>query len=294
MAENILKEVRRVSLEDFDSDPRNRGGVRILEDAKLADAIRALADHPAATRKSPNTEEFSHQTLRVGRQLYDRTGWDTVPHFVLATGVEDFPPLPFPIHTDGEGATFADTRTFTIWVAQSHFEEPHLMLFRPKVSPPPNCEFHLDHNGLYGRTMLQDDMFRQYSTLSDLGVFELSLKKEEILTFNGTIPHCTHPDTPHARHSVNFRCPPNHGSLDEPKLHVNMTSPYGRTFASHSRTTPFSSLLNTADARTTPKGYYEVDFAFRKIARKARNRYYAERLKSFRLIPSRWRKTLRP
>lgn len=292
MAEDILKTIRRVGLDEFDPDPMNPGGVSIFRDAELADAIRALADHPAAARTSPHTQAFNEQTLRLGRQIYDRTGWDVVPHFVLATSVGDFPPLPFPIHTDGEGATFADARTFTIWVPQSHFEEPHLLLFRPKLLPPPNSEFHLDENGLYGRTMLQDDMFKQYSTISDLGVFELSLKKEEILTFNGTVPHCTHPESTRERSSVNFRCPSNRGSLDEPQLHVNMTSPYGRSFASHSKTTPFSSLLRTVDARTSPKGYYEVDFAFRKVARKNRHRQYADRIKGSRWVPSRWRRTL--
>ncbi|MEE3327978.1 MAG: hypothetical protein VX252_11635 [Myxococcota bacterium] len=294
MAEEILKQIRRVGLDDFDSDPRNPGAVGIFKDSALAETIRLLAEYPAATRKSPNTEQFSHHTLQVGRLLHDRMGWDVVPHFVLATNVAEFPPLPFPIHTDGEGSTFADARTFTIWVARSHFGEPHLMLFKPKFSPPPDSEFHLDENGLYGRTMLQDEMFRHYSTLPDLGVLEISLKKDEILAFNGSVPHFTHPDTPRQRSSVNFRCPSNRGSMDEPELHVNMTSPYGRTFASHSKAVPFSPILSSVDARTTPKGYYEVDSAFYEVARKARNRHHMDRIKSSRLIPSRWRKTLRP
>lgn len=289
MAEIALEEIPRLGLDDFDPDPRNLGGVSLFKDAKLAEAIRALGDHPASTRTSPNTHEFSDHTLRINRQLYDRTGWDIVSHFVLAIDVGE---SLFPIHTDWEGATFADTRTFTLWVPLSHFEEPHLMLLRPQVWPPPNCEFHLDENGLYGRTMLHDDIFRLYSTYPDLSVLELSLKKDEILAFNGAIPHFTHPDTASERRSISFRCPSNRGSLDEPQLHLNMTSPYARALALHSETTPLSPLLSTVDARSTPKGYYEVDFAVRRVERKARARHYAQRVRRFRGIPTRWRKGL--
>ena len=49
MAEEILKRIRRVGLDDFDSDPRNPGAVGIFKDSTLAETIRLLAEYPAAT-----------------------------------------------------------------------------------------------------------------------------------------------------------------------------------------------------------------------------------------------------
>ncbi|MEE3328368.1 MAG: hypothetical protein VX252_13605 [Myxococcota bacterium] len=282
MAQGIFKDIRRASLDEFASDPRDQGGVCIFQDDALFDAVNALADDPASMRTSPNTEAFSDQVLRVSRQLYDRTGWDVVPHFILAVDVGD---RPLPLHTDWEGATFADARTFTLWVPQSNFDEPHLMLLRPEVWAPPNCEFILDESGLYGRTMLHDDIYRRYSTYENLGVLEVSLKKGEILAFNGAIPHCTHPETPRERSSVSFRCPSNLGSLDEPRLNVNVTSPYGHALLSHTESVPVSPLLRSVDGRRTVKGYYEVDFAVRKVERRARRRHVVRRVR--RMAPLR-------
>lgn len=277
MAEDFFDDIDRVGLEDFDPDPRNLGGVCVFEDMELFESICALSDDPASMRVAPNNPQFSDRILEVSRQLYERTGWDVIPHFVLATDVGD---RPLPFHTDWEGATFADMRTFTLWVSQSHFDEPHLMLLRPQVWPPPNCEFYLDEKGLYGRTMLHEDMYRLYSTGESLGLLELSLKKGQIVAFNGAIPHCTHPSTPRERSSVSFRCPTNRGTRDEPVLHLNMSSPYGHALASHSASHPISPILRAVDARSTPKGYFEVEGAVRRVERRARVRQVMKRVRS--------------
>ena len=228
-----------------------------------------LADWPAAWKEEPTSKLFSDHVLALGEQLLDRFGWEVVPHFVLATEMGDDPS---PLHTDWEGVTFADPSTFTLWAPQSHFGEPHLMLFQAQFWPPPHCEFFLDESGLYARTMLQDGIYRRYSSYDRLGVLEIKLQEGEVLAFNGTIPHRTHPDTPQGRRSVNVRCPANRGTRAEPGVHVNVTSPFGRGLLGSKKSFPINHILRGVDARITPKGYFELGPFVNSVERRARIR----------------------
>ena len=269
MSQGILAGIQRIGIDHFDSDPRNLGGACILRDPELFDAMGSLADWPAAWNKEPSSAGFSDHMLALGEQLLDRFGWEVVPHFVLATEMAD---NASPLHTDWEGVTFADPSTFTLWAPQSHFGEPHLMLFHSEFWPPPHCEFFLDESGLYARTMLHDGIYRRYSSCDRLGLVEIQLQQGEVLAFNGTIPHRTHPDTPRGRRALNLRCPANRGTRTEPKVHVNVTSPFGRGLLGSVKSVPINHILREVDAKNTPKGYFELGPSLRRVERKARVR----------------------
>lgn len=276
MSHDILTDIRRVGIDHFDPDPRNVGGACILRDPELFEKMGALADWPAAWKKEPSSERFSEAVLSFGDQLFDRSGWDVVPHFVLATEMGN---APSPLHTDWEGVTFADPSTFTLWAPQSHFGEPHLMLFHAEFWPPPHCEFFLDESGLYARTMLRDGIYRRYSGCDRLGLLEIKLQEGEVLAFNGTIPHRTHPDTPQGRRSVNVRCPSNRGTRAEPKVHVNVTSPFGRGLLRNKKSFPINHILRGVDARITPKGYFELGPSVSSVERRARIRRFVKSIR---------------
>jgi len=284
MKQDILKGISRIEIDHFDSDPRHLGGACIIRDQELFDAISGLTDWPAAWQKEPSSKLFSDHVLGLGEQLLDRCGWNVVPHFVLATEIGE---RHSPMHTDWEGVTFADPSTFTLWAPQSHFEEPQLMLFHAEFWPPPQSEFFLDETGLYARTMLHDGIYRRYSSYERLRVVEVQLQKGEVLAFNGTIPHRTHPDTPRGRRAVNLRCPSNRGTRSEPRVHVNTTSPFGRCLLKNMKSVPINHVLREVNAKDTPKGYFELGPAMRYVERMARVRRFARRVRGWARHPAR-------
>ena len=271
----MLKSLSRIGIEEFDSDPRNPGGVCILRDEQLHEAISGLSDWPAAWNTGPSSKPFSDQVLSLGEHLLDQYGWEVVPHFVLATkmGVKHSP-----LHTDWEGLTFADPRTFTLWAPQSHFGEPHLMLLHPEFWPPPHSEFVCDQTGLYARTMLRDEAYRRYSSRDRLRVLDIRLQKGEVLAFNGTIPHCTHPDTPLDRLAVNLRCPSNRGTKEDPKVYLNATAPNGQAILRNIKSTSINRILSEVDAQDTPKGYFELFAVLRQGKQNMRLRRFMRRI----------------
>ena len=272
---NLLEGVKRVGPEAFESDPRSVGGVRILRDAGLHEAMAALASSPAAWNREASTPAFSDEVFGLRTRLERDYEWDVAPHFVLAAEVGD---RAWPIHTDWEGATFLDPHLFTLWTPLSHFGEPQLMLFRPEIWPPPHYGFSLDMSGFHGRTMHSDEMYRRFSTYPGLGVMELSLEEGEVLAFNAAVPHCTHPDASRERASVNLRCPANMGSREDPRVRVNSTSPYAMALLSHAKASPGSRFVKEVDARKTPKGYFETGPAVRHVERKVRIRRRVNRI----------------
>ena len=284
MNQDILKGIQRIEIDHFDPDPRRLGGACILRDQELAEAIGDLADWPAAWNNDPSSQPFNDHVLGLGEQLFDRYSWDVVPHFVLATEMDGQHSA---LHTDWEGVTFADPSTFTLWTPQSHFEEPHLMLIHAEFWPPPHCEFLLDKTGIYARTMFHEGVYRRYSSYERLRVVEIKLKKGEVLAFNGTIAHCTHPDTPHGRRAVNLRCPTNWGTRSEPRVRVNTTSPYGRCLLKNMRSVRINHVLREVNARDTPKGYFELGPAIRHVKRKASLRRFTRKVREWARHPAR-------
>lgn len=274
----MLNKLKRVGIEEFDPDPRNAGGACIFRDHHLHGAMADLADWPAAWSRDPSSPAFSDQVLGLGEHLLEQHGWAVAPHFVLATEMREHHS---PLHTDWEGATFADPRTFTLWAPQSHFGDSHLMLFQPEFWPPPLCEFFLDETGLYARTLRHGGVFRRFSHCDRLRVLEVRLRKGEVLAFNGAIPHRTHPDTPLGRRAINLRCPSNTGTLADPKVCVNVTSPFGRALLQKTASTPINHIVSEVDARETPKGYFELRHAIRRLERSARCRRLLQRVKKW-------------
>ena len=275
MAEDRLGEVERIGIDTFDSDPRSVGGVRILRDPELYESLAALKEWPAAWNKEPGSAAFRDQVLGLGEQLNRNYAWDVAPHFALAAEVGD---RAWPIHTDWEGATFLDPNLFTLWAPLSHFGEPQLMLFHPEVWPPPHYGFSLEKTGLYGRTMHSDEIYRRFATSSGLGMVELALEEGEVLAFNASVPHCTHPLASPRRSSVNLRCPANLGTRAEPRVRVNVTSPYALALLREAEPCGDSRFVREVDARKTPKGYFEVGPSVRHVERKVRARWIVNRI----------------
>ena len=278
MAADSLAEVRRVGLDAFDPDPRRVGGVCVLQDADLYDALAALKSSPAAWRKEPTSADFNEQVLRLGVQLEQSHQWNVVPHFILAAEVGD---RAWPIHTDWEGATFLDPNLFTLWLPLSHFGEPQLMLFQPEVWPPPDHGFSLDETGLYGRTMDSQGVYRRFASYAGLALAEVALEEGQVLAFNASVPHCTHPGASLARAAINLRCPTNLGTREEPRVRVNSSSPYRFPLLPYSEPTPGTRIAREVDARVTPKGYFELGPAVRHAERKARARRFANRIRGW-------------
>ena len=133
------------------------------------------------------------------------------------------------------------------------------MLFLLDLWPPAHCEFLLDAAGLWGRTMDYSGLYQHYGEPSALRCVELSLGRNELLLFNGVIPHMTHPDSPLDRSFINFRCPHNQGTAAQPRIWVNRSSPYAPPFEAFATKTPLNSdLVFEVDVTRTPKGYYEM------------------------------------
>lgn len=276
MAERDLSDVRRVELDAFDPDPTRVGGVRVLRDPALYQALAALKECPAAWNKEPTTKEFNQRVLGLRAPLKQTYGWDVVPHFVLISNTGD---MFWPIHTDWEGATFLDPGLFTLWAPLSHFGQPHLMVFQPEYWPPPDHGFDLDETGLYGRTMDQEGMYRRFARRSRLAAAEIALQEGEVLAFNGSVPHCSHPDAAIGRLAINVRCPGNLGTETEPRVRMNPTSLHAASLLPHSRPSPRTRVARDLDPRTTPKGYFELGPAHRSNERRTRI------LRSLRRVP---------
>ena len=251
---SILEGVSRVSAEDFGADPACPGGVRIVNSPTLYESLSALSRCPAAWGESPTDAHFNTLALNLGAMVRDELQLDVIPHCIFASTLERHR---WDIHTDWEGSTFADPGTFTIWAPLSHIGEPGLLLFKCNVWPSPNFEFKLDETGLYGRTMFLNGAYCRYAEISELGILEVALEKGEIILFNNSVPHMTHPSSAKTRRAINVRCPRNLATKRGKKVRVNLTAPYSRIYLPYvdKTSSKVSDLVYEVDANVTPKGY---------------------------------------
>ena len=86
---SALADIKRVEIDAFDANPMKPGGSCIVQQSELYDAVRSLADYPAAFGMAACDSTFNAASLKVGAAIKAVTGLDVFPHGILAGRVKE-------------------------------------------------------------------------------------------------------------------------------------------------------------------------------------------------------------